>query len=176
VGELAWWRFVAGERSPVPVGVAEPFALMLGDHAQEAAAAWAAIGSPWWEALALARSAELSDTRRALTILDELGAVATARAVIRDLRLRGLPVPRGPRSATRDNPAGLTERELEVLQLLTLGLSNAEVAQRLTLSEKTVGHHVSAVLRKLGARSRSRAVAIAAEMGMGPPVSAQHRE
>ena len=173
VGELAWWRFVAGERSPVPVDVAEPFALMLADRAREAAAAWAAVGSPWWEALALARSAELSDTRKALTILDQLGAVATARAVIRDLRLRGLPVPRGPRSATRENPAGLTERELEVLQLLIAGLSNFEVAQRLTLSEKTVGHHVSAVLRKLGARSRSRAVAMAAEMGMGV---SQHRE
>jgi DNA-binding CsgD family transcriptional regulator/tetratricopeptide (TPR) repeat protein len=173
VGELAWWRFVAGERSPVPVDVAEPYALMLSDHAREAAAAWAAIGSPWWEALALARSAELSDTRKALKILDGLGAMATARAVIRDLRLRGLPVPRGPRSTTLDNPAGLTERELEVLQLLTVGLSNAEVAQRLTLSEKTVGHHVSAVLRKLGARSRSRAVVMAAEMGIG--VSRQHR-
>jgi DNA-binding NarL/FixJ family response regulator len=55
----------------------------------------------------------------------------------------------------------LTGRELEVLQLLADGLSNADVAQRLYLSEKTVGHHVSAVLRKLGEPTRSRAVAAA---------------
>jgi DNA-binding CsgD family transcriptional regulator len=169
VGELAWWRFVAGERSPIQVDVAGPFALMLGDHAREAAAAWAAIGSSWWEAIALARSADLSDIRRALGLLQELGALATARAVTRDLRQRGVPVPRGPRSATRDNPAGLTARELEVLELMAQGMSNAELAQQLTLSSKTVGHHVSAVLRKLGAPSRSRAVAIAAKLGI--PIS-----
>ena len=57
---------------------------------------------------------------------------------------------------TRENPAGLTARELEVLALLAEGLRNAQIAERLVLSEKTVGHHVSAVLRKLDVRHARR--------------------
>ena len=72
-------------------------------------------------------------------------------------------------TASRANPAGLTAREAEVLQLLADGLSYAEVAERLVLSEKTVGHHVSAVLRKLGEPTRSRAVAAALRLGVIAP-------
>jgi len=89
--------------------------------------------------------------------------------VLRDRHARGLPVPRGPRAARRASPAGLTAREAEVLQLLAEGLSYAEVAERLFLSEKTVGHHVSAVLRKLGEPTRSRAVARALQLGVIQP-------
>jgi DNA-binding NarL/FixJ family response regulator len=56
-----------------------------------------------------------------------------------------------------------------VLQLLAEGLSYAEVAEHLVLSEKTVGHHVSAVLRKLGEPTRSRAVAKALRLGVIQP-------
>jgi DNA-binding CsgD family transcriptional regulator/tetratricopeptide (TPR) repeat protein len=166
LGELGWWRLLGGAPPPRPTGVSEPFALMLGGQMRAAAERWAAIGMPLWQALALARSDQLSDTRQALAILESLGAAATAQAVIRDLRLRGTSVPRGPRPATRDNPAGLTARELEVLSLLAEGISNADIARRLTLSEKTVEHHVSAVLRKLDAPSRSRAVATAVRLGV----------
>jgi DNA-binding NarL/FixJ family response regulator len=89
--------------------------------------------------------------------------------VLRGRRARGLALPRGPRSASRANPAGLTARELEVLQLLADGLSYAEIAERLFLAEKTVGHHVSAILRKLGEPTRARAVARAVRMGAIPP-------
>lgn len=75
-------------------------------------------------------------------------------------------MPRGPRRANRDHPAALTTRELEVLGLVASGLSNAEVAAQLYLSEKTVGHHVSAVLRKLGQPTRSRAIAYALRQGI----------
>jgi len=77
-----------------------------------------------------------------------------------------LTVPRGPRPASRGHPAGLTAREIEVLGLVADGLSYAEVAERLILSEKTVGHHVSAVLRKLSEPTRSKAVATALRLGI----------
>jgi DNA-binding NarL/FixJ family response regulator len=69
---------------------------------------------------------------------------------LRERGVRGLP--RGPRPATRENPAGLTPRQLEVLELLAEGMRDSEIAARLVLSERTVGHHVGAILRKLGAR------------------------
>ena len=75
-------------------------------------------------------------------------------------------MPRGPRATSRANPSGLTTREVEVLGLLADGLSYAEVAERLIVSQKTVGHHVSSVLRKLGEPTRSRAVAAALRRGI----------
>jgi DNA-binding NarL/FixJ family response regulator len=74
-------------------------------------------------------------------------------------------VPRGPRPATRSNPRGLTERESEIARLLALGLSNAEIADRLVVSPRTVGHHVSAVLAKLGVRRRAEVAAAMREAG-----------
>jgi DNA-binding CsgD family transcriptional regulator/tetratricopeptide (TPR) repeat protein len=161
LGELCWWLAVAGEPRPAPMPVAAPFARMLEQDWTAAAEEWTRRRCPLWAALALAASPELADGRRALEIIDELGAPAVRRAVLRDRHAHGLPVPRGPRSSSRGNPALLTGRELEVLHLLADGLSNADLAQRLYLSEKTVGHHVSAVLRKLGEPTRSRAVAAA---------------
>ena len=72
----------------------------------------------------------------------------------------------GPRAATRANPAGLTARQLDVLALLTRGDRNAEIAAKLFLSEKTVDHHVSAILRKLGVRTRGQAAAEAVRLGI----------
>jgi DNA-binding NarL/FixJ family response regulator len=72
-------------------------------------------------------------------------------------------IPRGPQAATRNNPAGLTARELQVLELLTEGLQNSEIAGRLHLSVKTVGHHVAAILRKLGVSSRNAAAMAAVD-------------
>ncbi|MCW2506943.1 MAG: family ATPase [Modestobacter sp.] len=161
LGELCWWLAMAGEPRSSPTPVAAPFARMLDEDWSGAAEEWSGLSCPLWAALALAASPALVDARRALEIVDELGAPAVRRAVLRDRYARGLPVPRGPRSTSRANPALLTGRELEVLQLLADGLSNADLAQRLYLSEKTVGHHVSAVLRKLGEPTRSRAVAAA---------------
>jgi DNA-binding CsgD family transcriptional regulator/tetratricopeptide (TPR) repeat protein len=161
LGELCWWLAVAGEPRPSPAPVAAPFGRMLERDWPGAAEEWSRLRCPLWAALALAASPALADGRRALEIIDDLGAPGVRRAVLRDRYAHGLPVPRGPRSTSRGNPALLTGRELEVLQLLADGLSNADLAQRLYLSEKTVGHHVSAVLRKLGEPTRSRAVAAA---------------
>jgi DNA-binding NarL/FixJ family response regulator len=90
--------------------------------------------------------------------------------VIQQMRERRTPAaPSGPRLCTLLNPAGLTPRELEVLALLPSGLRNAEIAQRFVISEKTVDHHVSAVLRKLGVRNRREASVEAARLGIGQP-------
>ena len=75
-------------------------------------------------------------------------------------------VPAGPRRATRAHPLGLTRREREVLELICTGSSNAEIAARLVISTKTVDHHVSAVLAKLGTPTRAAASAEAVRRGL----------
>jgi len=169
LGELSWWLQLAGVHRQVGTPLARPFALMLAGEHRVAADEWRGLGCPLWSAYALALSPELRDAQECLEILDGLGTLAVRSAVLRDRHARGLVVPRGPQATSRANPSGLTAREIEVLHLLTEGLSYAEVAERLTLSQKTVGHHVSAVLRKLGEPTRSRAVAAALRRGIIPP-------
>jgi DNA-binding NarL/FixJ family response regulator len=142
--------------------------MLAGQH-RAAASTWRDLGCPLWSAYALAFSTKTGDAQECMDILGRLGAAAARHAVLRARHARGLAVPRGPRPTSRANPAGLTAREVEVLGLLADGLSYAEVAERLTLSEKTVGHHVSAVLRKLSEPTRSRAVATALRLGIIPP-------
>src|SRR5207248_11360154 len=106
--------------------------------------------------------------RYALAGFEELGAGAAAGAVRRRMRELGVKaIPRGPRAATRAAPAGLTPREQEVLALLADGLADRGVSDRLVISERTVHHHVSAVLSKIGVPSRTAAVRKAARMGIG---------
>jgi DNA-binding NarL/FixJ family response regulator len=140
--------------------------MLAGDWAA-AFDAWTALGCPYHAARALGASDEEADLRRALGELQRLGARPAAAQVSRRLRELGARgVQRGPRPSTRANPGGLTDRELEVLALVSDGLTNAEIAGRLFLSEKTVGHHVSAILRKLEVRTRGEASAEAARLGI----------
>jgi DNA-binding NarL/FixJ family response regulator len=108
--------------------------------------------------MALADSRDEGDLRAALDIFLELAAAPMARIVTGRLRALGAThIPRGPRADTQRHPAGLTSRESEVLTLLGEDLTNAEIAERLVVSPKTVDHHVSAILRKLGVKSRAAA-------------------
>ena len=117
--------------------------------------------------MALADSCDEPELRRSLGILQHLGARPAAAIVARRLRALGVRgLPRGPRRTTSRNPAGLTDRELEVLILAAEGLTNVEIAARLVLSRKTVEHHVSAVLRKLLVGSRRDLRAAAADLGL----------
>jgi DNA-binding NarL/FixJ family response regulator len=143
---------------------------MLDGAWRPAARAWAALGCPLWEVIALGASPDLADGRRAAETAERLGATAVRDAVLRSRHVQGVPVPRGPRGAVADHPSRLTDRELEVLDLLAGGLTNAEIAQRLYLSEKTVGHHVSAILRKLGEPTRAGAVAAALRREIIAPI------
>ena len=168
LGELAWWLRVGGVRRSLPVRLPTPFALMMEEAWERAADAWRELGVPYWEALALGRASDLDSARRSLAALDRLGARASRAAVVRDRHAAGLPVPRAGPAADSDG-AGLTPREHEVLLLLADGLSDSDIAEALVLSRKTVGHHVSAVLRKLDSPTRSRAVAAAGRRGILRP-------
>ena len=167
-GQVLWWRRTAGVADGAASDVPEALALMMSGDLPAAAAVWASEGSAWWQALSLALSPDLDDARAGVDSLAAMGAEGTRQALLRERHRQGLAVPRGPRRSTRDNPGGLTPRELEVLALLAEGLTNAELAGRLFLSEKTVDHHVSAVLRKLGEPTRARAVAAALGKGLLP--------
>jgi DNA-binding CsgD family transcriptional regulator/tetratricopeptide (TPR) repeat protein len=163
-GHLALWRWRAGapaeETGPLP----EPFALELAGDYAGAAAVWDELETPYNAALALAGSDDEEHLRRSHELLLALGARPTAAIVARKLRERGARgLARGPRPATREHPAGLTRRELEVLDLVAEGLTNAEIAGRLVIAEKTVGHHVSAILGKLGVSSRYEAAKLATQ-------------
>jgi len=166
-GSLAIWLARLGVRSDLP-GLPEPYALeAAGDH-RGAAAAWERIGRPYDAALAMAWSSDEAGLRDALAGLEELGASAAAAAVRRRMKELGVKaIPRGPRPATRAAPAGLTPREQEVLALLADGLPDREISERLFISERTVHHHVSAVLSKIGVSSRTAAAREAARMGIG---------
>jgi DNA-binding NarL/FixJ family response regulator len=69
-------------------------------------------------------------------------------------------------AAAADGGVRLTRRELEVLRLLTEGLSQAEIARRLVVSPKTVGTHTDHLFKKLGAHSRAQAVSLAYERSL----------
>jgi ATP/maltotriose-dependent transcriptional regulator MalT len=134
---------------------------------REAAAGWEQIGDPYEQALELASSSSTVACLEGLDILDGLGAAATARLVRARLRELGATrIPRGRARTTRENPAGLTDRQVDVLALLAAGLTNAEIAARLVVSTRTVDHHVSAVLARLQVGSRREAARRATELGV----------
>jgi DNA-binding CsgD family transcriptional regulator len=166
-GELADWRRRAG-LAELPAERAEPYVLQAAGEWARAAERWRQLGCPYEAALALADAGQEEPLRRAMEELQRLGARPAADAVARRLRELGVRrLPRRPRRATAANPAGLTARELEVLALLGSDLRNADIAARLHISEKTVDHHVSAILAKLGVRSRREAARVAAERRLG---------
>jgi DNA-binding CsgD family transcriptional regulator/tetratricopeptide (TPR) repeat protein len=166
IGELSRWRWRVGVRDH-PAGAGGPDVATLAGDWQEAARHWCAYGCPYEAALALCDADDDDALKHAHAELQRLGARPAAAIVMQRLRDRGVrSLPRGPNTAARQNPAGLTARELEVLALVAEGLRNAQIAERLVVSPRTVDHQVSAVLRKLGAQTRGEAAAIAMREGI----------
>jgi DNA-binding NarL/FixJ family response regulator len=108
--------------------------------------------------------AQLVDAIRVVARGEALLAPTVTRRLL-DRFAHALPGTRGVPAAL----AELTERELEVLTLLASGLSNAELAERLFVSETTVKTHVSSILRKLDLRDRVQAVVLAYQAGLVRP-------
>ena len=158
-GDLRWWLWVAGAADQEPSGyVLEPFVAALRGDLDAAGDQWQARGCPLRAAMAWGLSPTLESARQALQFVDDLQLPAVRTAILRERQARHLRVPRGPRAASRGNDALLTARELEVLRCVAASMTNAEIARQLYLSEKTVDHHMSAILRKLEVSSRRAAV------------------
>ena len=166
-GALFAWRRRAGIDGEILPNTAKLYALQLAGDWRRAAALWRDLGCPSEAALTLAGADEEEPLRTALQELQRLEARPVAAIVARRLRRQGgRGVPRGPHARTRENLAGLTARELDVIVLVAEGLRNVEIAERLVVSEKTVDHHVSAILGKLDVQTRGEAAAEAVRLGL----------
>lgn len=163
-GEIGFWMWRIGAIDGPPKGAAEPFALQMEGDWRGSADAWREIGCPYEVGLALA-DGDADSLLESLEIFNTLGAKPMADRVRGRLRDLGVDsVPRGPTKSTKANPAGLTDRQFEVLRLIIGGLSNGEIAEELFVSKKTVEHHVSAIYSKLGVDNRARAIAAGVEL------------
>jgi ATP/maltotriose-dependent transcriptional regulator MalT len=131
--------------------------LLAGTHL-DLAEAHAALGDT---------SAAVTAARAAHAAAQRLNATALSDRAAATLRRLGASAPRS--AATTDSLAGLTARELEVLEGVQRGNSNAEIAAALYLSPKTVEHHVGRILSKLGVRTRAEAAAVAATAKAAAP-------
>ena len=165
-GEIAVWLRRTNSERPPRDDLAGPYRLQTAGDWAEAARLWTELGSPYEAALALYDADHEAALRPALQIFADLGAMAAVQVTRHKMRRLGMrSIPAGPRTSTRADPLGLTRREREVLDLVCAGQSNAEIAAKLFISARTVDHHVSAVLGKLGAPTREAAAAHASRLG-----------
>lgn len=165
--EQVYWLHRGGASPTRMENCPAAIALEISGQWRDAAAAWQALGCPYERARALA-AGDVEAQREALAALEELGARPEADRLRRQLQAAGVRgLPRGQRASTKANPHELTDREVEVLALLTEGLSNAQIAERLHRSVRTVDHHLAAAFSKLGVSTRVQAAAAARAAGIG---------
>jgi DNA-binding CsgD family transcriptional regulator len=168
LGEVGYWLDLAGVDRREPLRVPTPYALLREGRHQEAHGWWIERGCGYDAALALASSRDPGQLRLAHDTFAAFGAHPAADRVARALRALGASAPRRPRRSTRANPFALTARELEVAARVAEGLTNAEIADALVISPKTVDHHVSSLLSKLGVGSRRDAGRELRRLGLVP--------
>ncbi|MBW0014865.1 AAA family ATPase [Mycobacterium sp.] len=167
VGALRRWAYLAGGQ-PDDTGERTPFELELRGDWRGAAAEWTRRGCPYDSAVAQLGGDAVA-VESALATFRRLGATAAARRSRQRLTaLRGA-TPRSRPADVRADPDGLSRRQREVLTLITAGHSDADIATKLCISPKTVGHHVQAILAKLGVANRTQAAAEARQSHTAEP-------
>ncbi len=161
--ELAFWTWRAfGSPAIAPQG-ATPFVQHMQGDPRGAAQAWAELGCPYEQAVALLDLSDSAAMSEALDLVEGLGATPLIQLV----RRQGRPtIVAESSAATSPSDRNLTPRQHEILILLNEGLTNDAISRKLFLSRKTVGHHVEAILERLGARSRTEAVFVARQRGL----------
>ena len=164
--EFAFWLKKVRKKDLDISGLYEPYKLLKEGKIKLAVGFWETKGCPFEMALALFAGNE-DDMKKALLILQQIGANAVCERMKMEMRAGGIKkIPRGLRESTKTNPAQLTNRELDILQLLQKGIQNKEIAGALFISPKTADHHISNILFKLDVNSRSKAVAEAVRLGI----------
>jgi DNA-binding CsgD family transcriptional regulator/tetratricopeptide (TPR) repeat protein len=160
-GEMAFWRWKVGIPELPPPWIAKPFLYQIKGNWKEAADEWQRLGCPYEHARALADGDEPAQFK-GLEIFESQGGTPDAVMLREKLRTAGVSgIPRGPILSTQKNPYGLTTRQLEVLELLVKGSSNIGIAEKLSISPRTVEHHVTAILTKLNVNNRHEVIATA---------------
>ncbi len=168
IGETAIWATRIGVTPPDAFlkALPRPYSLEIAGRIDDAAEEWRRIGSPYQQALTLVNGAANEPGKRlaeAQRILLSLDASAAAAVVERLARVHGVSgdLPRrrrGPYKAARNHPIGLTKREQTILGFVASGASNAEIAETLSRSQRTIEHHVSSILTKLNVTNRMEAM------------------
>jgi DNA-binding CsgD family transcriptional regulator len=158
VGSLCRWLRLAGGEPADDRTLSTPFRQEVSGDWRGAAAEWTRRGCPYEAAIA-GLGGDIAAVESALTTFRRLGATAAARRAGQRLtELRGR-TPRTRRAQIHGDPDGLSRREREVLTLIAAGHSDADIATKLSISRKTVGHHVESILAKLGVDNRTQAAA-----------------
>jgi DNA-binding CsgD family transcriptional regulator len=166
LGELAFQLWRSGQLDVLPPDCAPPFQLQMQGDWRRAAQIWEGLHCPYEQARALCDGDEEAQ-RQALSILDALQARPMTDCLRQRMRASGIhTIPRGPTAATRNNPAGLTPREIEILVLIAEGFQNAEIARKLFRSPRTVDNHIAAIFSKLEVKSRTEAIVEARKRGL----------
>ena len=164
---VAAWAAIAGIDMPIDDDTSRlPYYAVVQRDWRAAADAFGDVGWMYDRALMLSMLEDEALLGEALAIARRLGAEPLTRRVMRRMRELEFRVPQGQRESTRVNPAGLTARQLEVLGLVMEGLTNAEIAERLVVSQRTAEHHLAAVLTKLDVKTRREAARRASELGL----------
>ena len=165
-GEFSFWMKLAGRHLNQVKEIPEPYDTTNPIQLSKAASFWERVGCPYEQAIVLFLGND-EHKRKAIALVQALGATAVYEKMKKEMKTLGIKnIPRGIRESTRSNAALLTGREMDILKLLKQDLHNKEIAAQLYISAKTVDHHVSSILFKLDATSRSKAVAQAVRLGI----------
>lgn len=166
IGARAVWadRFGMSAPTNVEIDLPEPFELELAGDYEAASCVWDRLGLPYEAALVrLRRPPEPGFLKSLYDTLEEMNAGQAVQKVKRLAEQAGIALAfedrkRGPYKAAKTHPMGLTAKEQMVLKYLGEGLSNREIADEINRSQRTVEHHVSAILSKLNAPNRMAAI------------------